>query len=106
VSRAAVETLAPRGQLPAGSEAYRTIGPFDARTLPAGLRAEHRLKGGTWGLLTLTEGSLRFVWDDEQGGACDLSAPATLVVPPQVLHHVEGDGPFTLSIAFQRLASA
>jgi hypothetical protein len=38
-----VETLAPRGRLPAGSEAYRTIGPFDANTLPAGLRAEHRL---------------------------------------------------------------
>ena len=97
-----METLAPRGQLPAGSEAYRTIGPFDARTLPAGLRAEHRLKEGTWGLLTLSEGSLRFVWDDEEGGASDLSAPATLVVPPQVLHHVEGAGPFVLGIAFHR----
>jgi tellurite resistance-related uncharacterized protein len=97
-----VETLAPRGRLPAGSEAYRTIGPFDANTLPAGLRAEHRLKEGTWGLLTLSEGSLRFVWDDEQGGADDLSAPTILVVPPQVLHHVEVTGPFVLSIAFHR----
>ena len=94
--------LAPRGELPAGSEPYRTIGPFDAETLPAGLRAEHRLKEGTWGLLELTDGSLRFVWDDERGGADEMAAPAALVVPPQVLHHVESHGPFTLTIAFHR----
>ena len=94
--------LAPRGELPLGNVAYRTIGPFDAKTLPAGLRAEHRLKEGTWGLLTLTAGSLRFVWDDELGGAEELVAPVQLVVPPQVLHHVEGEGTFELTIAFHR----
>lgn len=94
--------LAPRGELPGGSAVYRRIGPFDAQTLPAGLRAEHRLKEGTWGLLDLTEGQLRFVWDDEEGGANELSAPMSLVVPPQALHHVEGDGPFALTIAFLR----
>jgi tellurite resistance-related uncharacterized protein len=98
--------LAPRGELPVDAEAYRTIGPFDAATLPAGLRAEHSLKQGTWGLLTLSEGALRFVWDDEAGGAEELAAPARLVVPPQVVHHVEGDGPFTLTIAFHRSAEA
>jgi tellurite resistance-related uncharacterized protein len=94
--------IARRGELPLGSVAYRTIGPFGAQSLPTGLRAEHRLKEGTWGLLALNEGSLRFVWDDEQGGADELSAPATLVVPPQVPHHVEGEGPFALTIAFHR----
>jgi len=98
--------LVPRGELPADAEAYRTIGPFDAATLPAGLRAEHSLKQGTWGLLTLSEGTLRFVWDDEAGGADELAAPASLVVPPQVLHHAESDGPFTLTIAFYRSAKA
>jgi tellurite resistance-related uncharacterized protein len=94
--------LAPRGELPLGGVAYRTIGPFDAKTLPAGLRAEHRLKEGTWGILTLTEGALRFVWDDEQGGADDLVAPARFVVPPQVPHHVEGEATFALQISFYR----
>jgi tellurite resistance-related uncharacterized protein len=98
-----MDLIAPRGHLPLGSHAYRTIGPFDAESLPAGLRAEHRLKAGTWGLLDLTQGSLRFVWDDDRGGAEALNAPARLVVPPQVLHHVESDGPFALSIAFHRL---
>lgn len=94
--------IAPRGELPLRSIAYRTIGPFDAPTLPAGLRAEHRLKEGTWGLLELVEGSLRFLWDDERGGADEVAAPATVVIPPQVPHHVEGDGPFVLTIAFHR----
>jgi tellurite resistance-related uncharacterized protein len=94
--------IARRGDLPLGSVAYRTIGPFGAQSLPTGLRAEHRLKEGTWGLLELSEGALRFVWDDAEGGADELRAPVTLVVPPQVPHHVEGEGPFALTIAFHR----
>ena len=94
--------VAPRGDLPSGSVAYRTIGPFGAQSLPKGLRAEHRLKEGTWGVLDLARGSLRFVWDDEQGGSEELTAPARFVVPPQVPHHVEGEGPFELTIAFHR----
>jgi tellurite resistance-related uncharacterized protein len=88
--------------LPGDAEAYRTIGPFDAETLPKGLRAEHSLKPGVWGLLELTEGTLRFVWDDRPGGGEELVAPARIVVPPEAVHHVEGEGPFTLTIAFYR----
>jgi tellurite resistance-related uncharacterized protein len=95
--------VANRAPLPPGAEPYRTIGPFDAASLPAGLRAEHRLKPGVWGLIRLAEGRLRFVWDDEQGGIEDLAAPAELVVPPEVLHHVEGDAPFELTITFLRV---
>ena len=94
--------IAPRGALPPGSEPYRTIGPFDAQSLPQGLRKQHRLKEGAWGLIVLSAGSLRFVWDDAVGGTDALAAPASVVVPPQVLHHVEGEGPFELTIAFYR----
>ena len=97
------EPIAARGALPAHATAYRTIGPFDARTLPKGLRAEHRLKPGAWGLIEITEGSLRFVWDDDQGGIEEIAAPAELVVPPEAPHHVEGDGPFVLTITFLRV---
>ena len=96
------EVFAPRGALPPGSAPYRTIGPFDAAGLPQGLRSEHRLKQGAWAMLRLAAGSLRFVWDDAEGGREELTAPATLVVPPQVPHHVEGEGPFELTIAFHQ----
>jgi len=88
-------------RLPAGVEPSRTIGPFDAATLPAGLRRTHNLKAGTWGRVALEQGRLGFVWEDEVGGRDDLTAPAEIVVAPQVPHHVEGDD-FRLSITFYR----
>ena len=87
-------------ELPAGAVCYRTIGPFDAASLPAGLRAAHRLKPGTWGLITLTSGAIRFLWDDDAGGICQLSAPAQFIIPPETPHHVESDGSFELTIGF------
>jgi len=91
--------------LPGGAEPYRTIGPFDAASLPAGLRRTHDLKAGTWGLLSLEAGSLSFVWEDEAGGRVELRAPAEIVVPPQAPHQVEGDD-FRLSITFHRVEAA
>jgi len=96
------ERLAPRGALPPDCAAYRTIGPFDAASLPQGLRSEHSLKPGVWGVLSLVEGAIGFVWADGEGGREELTAPVDLVVPPQVLHHVEANQPFVLSIAFHR----
>jgi tellurite resistance-related uncharacterized protein len=90
-----------RAGLPQGVESYRTIGPFDAATLPAGLRRTHDLKPGTWGMVSLSEGRLDFVWEDAKGGRDKLAAPAEIVVPPQVPHHVEGED-FRLTITFFR----
>jgi len=88
-------------RLPDGAEPYRTIGPFDAASLPAGLRRTHDLKAGTWGKVSLEQGNLGFVWEDELGGRADLTAPDEIVVPPQVPHHVEGND-FRLTITFYR----
>jgi tellurite resistance-related uncharacterized protein len=98
----ALPTLESAGEAPFAGEPYRRIGPFDAGSLPAGLRAEHRLKPEAWGRVTLLAGSLRFVWDDGSGRVDEVSAPAEIAVPPQVPHHVEGEGPFELTIAFYR----
>ena len=88
-------------RLPEGVAPYRTIGPFDADTLPAGLRRTHDLKQGTWGKVSVSQGSLEFVWEDAAGGRDKLAAPAEIVVPPQVPHHVEGED-FRLTITFFR----
>lgn len=52
--------------------------------------------------MRLASGSLEFVWDDGSGRSETVTAPAEVTVPPQVPHHVEGDGPFELTIAFYR----
>ena len=53
-------------------------------------------------MLKLSEGSIRFVWDDSEGSIEDLVAPAELVIPPLAVHHVEENGPFRVTIAFHR----
>jgi cupin 2 domain-containing protein len=86
--------------LPEDAGPYRTIGPFDADTIPSGLLKMHNLKAGAWGLLTVEAGTIRFCWDDEAGGGRDLRAGDVMLVPPLVPHHLEREGTVTITIAF------
>lgn len=93
--------IADRGPaLPAGARAYRRIGPFGADDIPAGLLRRHDLKEGAWGLLTVLAGSIRFRWDDEEGGSRVLKAGDTVLIPPCVPHHLEREGAVTIEIDF------
>lgn len=84
-------------------EPYRQIGPFDADSLPRGLLAEHRLKPGSWGRVTMLSGTIGFAWDDDAAGdPITLSAGDVMLVPPQRPHHLELCGPFVLQIEFLR----
>jgi tellurite resistance-related uncharacterized protein len=91
--------------LPDGLVCYRELGPFDETSLPSGLRAEHRLKLGTWALLTVLDGSIRFRWDDGRvPDAVELAAGDSIAIPPALPHHLETHGFFRLVIAFHRAA--
>lgn len=94
-------TIAERGPpLPEDARPYRRIGPFGADAIPAGLLRRHDLKESVWGLLSVTAGSIRFNWDDEQGGGRLLKAGDTMLIPPRVPHHLERQGSVTIEIAF------
>lgn len=95
-------SVSPRGAISPQAQPYRRIGPFGPDDLPKGLLANHRLAPGVWGQVRLEQGKIDFVWDDEQGGRQTLAAPAEIVVPPQVPHHLELTGAFRLSITFLR----
>lgn len=93
--------IADRGPpMPESARCYRLIGPFEADTVPAGLLRRHDLKPGVWGLLRIVAGAVRFRWDDEAAGSRLLVAGDTMLVPPTVPHHLEIEGPVTLTIAF------
>ncbi|MEL1252032.1 DUF1971 domain-containing protein [Aurantiacibacter gilvus] len=88
---------------PEAARAYRSIGPFDADSLPAGLLREHRLKQGTWARLTVLWGRIGFAWDDGEsdGEVIVLQANDTIDVPPVIPHHLESQGEeFRLAIEF------
>lgn len=99
-----METVAAArpANLPSAAQPYREIGPFDASTLPAGLLQTHYLKEGVWGLVRLEAGRIDFVWEEGDRARVILAAPAQIVVPPGVPHHLEADGDFSLSIVFHR----
>jgi cupin 2 domain-containing protein len=87
------------GALPADCVAYRSLGPFGAATLPAGLRRAHRLKAGCWGVLEVIAGRVRFIDEEDPARApVDLGAGDRIVIAPGDLHHIEPEGEFTLGI--------
>ena len=88
--------------LPAGAVNYRSIGPFNRDTIPAGLLKRHNLKEGTWGVVTVLSGEIDYAWDDGEGGCTRLDAGQAIEVPPLVPHHLELLGDVTLAIGFWR----
>ena len=96
----------PRAQvysLPANTVCYRTLGPWTAQEIPAGLKGQHQLKAGSWAVIKILSGNIDFAWDDESAKpAKKLEAGMELTVPPLVLHHLILDGPVELTLSFYR----
>jgi tellurite resistance-related uncharacterized protein len=92
--------LCDRAEVPEGLVLARTAGPFDADTLPAGLRRDHRVADHTWACLRVVEGSLQFSMATEPPRSVRLDAPASQPIPPGVLHSVTVDGPVLLTVDF------
>jgi tellurite resistance-related uncharacterized protein len=95
-------------QLPEGLEPYSRTASFTEETLPAGLRKDHTTKAGSWGLIRVEQGVLRYRVTDPRRVASDQElAPDTSpgVVEPTILHHVEPVGPVRFHVEFLREAT-
>jgi tellurite resistance-related uncharacterized protein len=77
---------------------YRTTPVFDAQTLPAALRREHRTKEGTWGIIRVLEGKLLLHFPDR--ATQELSAEVPGLIAPQETHWVEPIGPMRMQVEF------
>lgn len=80
----------------------RTTREFDELTVPAGLKAAHRVAAGVWACIVVLEGSIRFGFEDTDDDRV-LTAPARQVIPPARLHHVTVEGPVRFVIEFYRV---
>lgn len=78
---------------------YRSTPVFTETTLPPGLQRAHRTKAGTWGMLRVLEGSIRFVYEDGRPSAIVTKAAPQLIEPDSP-HHVELLGPVALQLDF------
>jgi mannose-6-phosphate isomerase-like protein (cupin superfamily) len=91
--------LCDRAELPDGLTVARTA-RFDDRSLPAGLRRDHRVAERTWAVLRVQSGRARFTMAvappiDRVLGAGDAQA-----IPPGVPHAVVPDGSVELTVDF------
>jgi tellurite resistance-related uncharacterized protein len=87
-------------ELPAGLQTVRTAGPFDADSLPAGLRRTHLVADHTWGVLRVIEGAIGFEAVTSPATSTRLVAGDAQPIPPGVRHQVRLDGPVVLAIDF------
>jgi tellurite methyltransferase len=92
--------LCDRAELPDGLVVARSAGPFEAATLPEGLRRTHRVAERTWGLVRVVSGAVGLSIETDPPLERRLTAPATQAIPPTVPHRVTVDGPVRLFIDF------
>ncbi|MGU3494826.1 DUF1971 domain-containing protein [Xanthobacteraceae bacterium A53D] len=88
--------------LPSGLEAYARSPDFTPATLPAKLQAAHSTKHGTWGVLHVLEGRVRFFLEPPHEGSVSIGAGETLVIEQQIPHRVAFEEPGRIFIEFHR----
>jgi len=92
--------LCDRAEFPSGLRTVRTAGPFDAATLPPGLRTSHVVAEHTWGRLRVLEGSVRFTMATTPPVDVRLDAGEEQAIPPGVTHALTVEGPVRVAIEF------
>jgi len=99
------DPVPPASRLPEGLEPYSRTATFTEETIPAGLRKDHTTKAGSWGLIRVEQGVLRYRVTDPRRVPMERDlTPETEagVVEPTILHHVEPIGPVRFHVEFLR----
>lgn len=91
--------------LPPGLISYRRTPEFSETSVPPALLADHDTKPGTWGLIHVAEGQLRYTVTDPRRPAADIilspdRAPG--IVEPTIRHHIEPIGKVAFHVEFFR----
>jgi tellurite methyltransferase len=92
--------------IPADCLLYSRSPTFTQDTLPAALRRDHSTKLGTWALIHVLKGTLRYVVYTEPPEVVLLDSDNFLqlgIIEPAVLHHVEPVGELLMFVEFYRV---
>lgn len=107
-TRAAQAGAANPTALPPGLHAYSKTPSFTGATMPAALAADHETKPGTWGLIRVAEGKLRYrITDPRRAPMEQVLTPDTApgIVEPAIRHNVEPLGDVRFEVEFWRQAT-
>lgn len=89
-------------ELPQGLKAYSRTPEFAPESLPAKLQAAHSTRTGTWGLLHVLAGRVRYTLEPPREGEVIASVGQTVVIEPQVEHRVAFVEPGRFYVEFWR----
>jgi tellurite resistance-related uncharacterized protein len=92
--------LCDRAELPEELRVVRTAGPFDAASLPAGLRKNHQVAHRTWGNLRVIEGTVYFSMETDPPISVLLVADQEQAIPPGVPHRLHVEAPMVIAVDF------
>jgi tellurite resistance-related uncharacterized protein len=81
--------LCDRAELPEGLQVVRTTSTWDATSMPPALRRDHRVASGTWGLLEVEAGEVRFRAETDPPIDVVVTPDHPQPIPPELDHHVE-----------------
>jgi hemoglobin len=81
------------------SRPYYSTAVFDNETLPKALRRSHRTKAGTWGVIRVLDGQLRYRRHGERNDVM-LSPDRCGLIRPEELHCVEPVGDMRMQVDF------
>jgi tellurite resistance-related uncharacterized protein len=96
--------------LPADVLPYRRTALFTETTVPAGLLREHTTRAGTWGLIHVEEGQLRYRVTDPRRTASERlltsdKAEEAGLIEPTILHCVQPIGTVKFFVEFHKVDS-
>ncbi len=98
--------MAPPRTLPGDAEAYRQTKVFTAKSVPRGLLAQHSTKAGTWGVIYVRAGEVKYFLDGEAAPLATLQAGQRFVVLPEEVHFVRLSADAEFLVEFHKRPSS
>ncbi|MGH3733736.1 MAG: DUF3565 domain-containing protein [Acidimicrobiales bacterium] len=92
--------LCERTEAPPTLRRVRATPIWDEQTIPKALRRDHRIAAGTWGLLIVHRGRLRFIASTTPEIDVEVDAGSTQGIPPEISHRIEPSDDVRFSIEF------
>ena len=96
-----MEETTIHGVMPKGAREVSRTKIFTEETIPDSLRKNHCLNKGTWGLLNVKSGALKYFLQ-EVGIAIEVKQGQSAIIQPEALHHIIPDRRVTFDISFYK----
>jgi tellurite resistance-related uncharacterized protein len=87
-------------KLPEGATKAGSTPSMTEETVVPGILQKHLAPQGKFGYLVVEEGSLQFVWEDDEDKVLDADPEHPIVIFPERFHHVSITGPVRFRVEF------